>query len=355
MRRVEMKYPHGIVRLFLLIACISLPVHVWAQTEGRPCTSKPVNMSTFYGDMISCSIQDGSPDQYRFSGQAGEAIHIYYDTSQGTSTVTLLDPDGIIIASESGGLNSTISRELTKTGEYAIKFTYLTFGGPGYTFCLERVSPPSPSMPTLSFGQTFEKEISPIGDADYYAFAGYAGDTITASASVLTGNSVYFEAYDPDGIPILSGDSYGAESVSLLHSGIYTIRFRCGWLGSGSYRASLQCAGVCQESNTMLLHDGRFTVQVNWVSPDSDGEGTPIPLTSDSGYFWFFENTNVELLVKIKDGCAVNDYFWFFWGAMTDVAYTITVTDTQTDAVRTYEGAQHVQKSGNDIHAFACP
>jgi hypothetical protein len=247
MRRIEMRKPRSIVKFFPLIACLSIPVQVWAQSEGRPCSSKPVNMSTFYGDMITCQIEAGSDDLYQFYGQAGEVIHIYHYSRQDTATVTLLDPDGIIIASQ-GGLEETISRKLTATGKYTIKFAYRTFSDPYYSFCLERVSPPSCSVPTLNLGQTFENEINPKGDADYYTFAGSAGDTITASASVLTGQTVYFEAYDPDGVPILSGDSYGAASANLLHSGWYTIRFRCGWLGSGSYRASLQCTGVCQDS-----------------------------------------------------------------------------------------------------------
>ena len=52
------------------------------------------------------------------------------------------------------------------------------------------------------------------------------------------------------------------------------------------------------------------------------------------------------------DGRAVNSHYWFFYGAMTDVAYTLTVTDTQTGAVKTYLGPQHVQTSRNDIRAF---
>lgn len=107
---------------------------------------------------------------------------------------------------------------------------------------------------------------------------------------------------------------------------------------------------------TLLLHNGRFTVQVNWLTPTgSSGKGTEVPITSDSGYFWFFENTNVELLVKIHDGCGVNNHYWFFYGALTDVEYTITVTDTVTSEVKTYPGFQHIQTSSNDVNAFACP
>ena len=106
-------------------------------------------------------------------------------------------------------------------------------------------------------------------------------------------------------------------------------------------------------SKILLLNGGRFTVTVDWETPTgSTGQGTAVALTSDSGYFWFFEGTNIELLVKIKDGRAVNGHYWFFYGAMTDVEYTITVTDTVSSTVKTYHGIQHVQTSGNDINAF---
>jgi hypothetical protein len=57
----------------------------------------------------------------------------------------------------------------------------------------------------------------------------------------------------------------------------------------------------------------------------------------------------------MHDGCGVNNHYWFFYGALTDVEYTITVTDTETSAVKTYYGVQHYQTSANDVNAFACP
>ena len=59
-------------------------------------------------------------------------------------------------------------------------------------------------------------------------------------------------------------------------------------------------------------------------------------LTGDSGYFWFFDSTNVELIVKVLNGCSANGYYWVFSGGLTNVGVTITVTDTQGGAVRTY-------------------
>ncbi len=54
------------------------------------------------------------------------------------------------------------------------------------------------------------------------------------------------------------------------------------------------------------------------------------------GSFWFFTSNNVELVVKVVDGRAFNNKFWVFYGALSNVEYTITVTDTVTGNVKTY-------------------
>lgn len=128
----------------------------------------------------------------------------------------------------------------------------------------------------------------------------------------------------------------------------------------GSYGGGDQDAFIAKISRycttgkqNLCLVDNRFFVEVDWSTlSGSSGKGTAVPLTSDGGYFWFFEDTNVELLVKVKDGRAVNGYFWVFWGAMTDVRYTIAIRDTVTGAVKKIEGYQGKQVSGNDIRAF---
>ena len=51
------------------------------------------------------------------------------------------------------------------------------------------------------------------------------------------------------------------------------------------------------------------------------------------------------MVVKVLDGGAVNGKIWFFYGALADVAYTITVRDHLTDSVRTYNNV-HDQPGG---------
>ncbi len=88
----------------------------------------------------------------------------------------------------------------------------------------------------------------------------------------------------------------------------------------------------------LCLNANRFKVNVSWTNPyaSGGGTGTAVALTSDTGYFWFFAATNVELVVKILDGRGVNGHFWFFSGALTDVQYTFTITDTTNGQVKTY-------------------
>ena len=104
----------------------------------------------------------------------------------------------------------------------------------------------------------------------------------------------------------------------------------------------------------LCLNEGRFRVEVFFTRTPS-GPTLPapvVPLTSDTGYFWFFDEVNVELVVKVLDGRSVNGHFWVFYGALSDVEYTVTVTDTQTGTQRTYENLRGSLASVADTSAF---
>ena len=119
-----------------------------------------------------------------------------------------------------------------------------------------------------------------------------------------------------------------------------------------------QSGGACVASSTALcLSNGRFKVTATWQTSTGSGNGTAVDLTSDTGYFWFFAASNVELVVKVLDACALNNQFWVFSGGLTNVAVTLTVTDTKTNAVRTYVNPQSTAYVAvQDTSAFAtCP
>ncbi len=106
--------------------------------------------------------------------------------------------------------------------------------------------------------------------------------------------------------------------------------------------------GLCVEDDrTLCLNDGRFQVQVDWRGfRDRTGVGHAIPFTADTGFFWFFSEDNLEVIIKVLDACGNPDFnrFWVFFAVASNVEYTITVTDTEHGVSRVYP---------NDLGVFA--
>jgi photosystem II stability/assembly factor-like uncharacterized protein len=116
-------------------------------------------------------------------------------------------------------------------------------------------------------------------------------------------------------------------------------------------RAETSCS---PGATTFCLGGGRFRVETSFrasqVSLTSSAH--TLSVSSETGGFWFFDPDNLELVVKVLDGRSVNGKFWVFYGALTNVEYTITVTDTETGATRTYFNPQGQIASVADTSAF---
>jgi ELWxxDGT repeat protein len=112
--------------------------------------------------------------------------------------------------------------------------------------------------------------------------------------------------------------------------------------------------GTCTPgAQRLCLQGGRFAVTAAWTDfQGKTGTGTAVPLTPDTGYFWFFDPANVEVMTKVLDGTGLNGKYWFFYGALSDVSYTLTVTDTRTGAVKTYKNPSGQFGSLGDTGAF---
>jgi len=103
----------------------------------------------------------------------------------------------------------------------------------------------------------------------------------------------------------------------------------------------------------LCLQGGRYAVEATWEDfAGHTGTGTAVPLSGDTGTFWFFAPGNLEVFTKVLDGHAVNGKVWFFYGALSNVEYTLTVTDTATGAVRTYHNPSGRFGSVADTGAF---
>jgi PKD repeat protein len=118
-------------------------------------------------------------------------------------------------------------------------------------------------------------------------------------------------------------------------------------------------ASVCvTDATTLCLNGGRFQVTIDWKKPDATtGQGRGIGLTADSGYFWFFDPSNIESVVKVLNGCAIGGYYWVFAAGLTNVEATLNVVDTQNGTLVQYVNPQGTPFAPvQDTKAFAtCP
>jgi hypothetical protein len=120
----------------------------------------------------------------------------------------------------------------------------------------------------------------------------------------------------------------------------------------------LEAPGTCTAGDaTLCLAGGRFKVQARWkTAQGATGVGHGASLGTDSGRFWFFDDDNTELTVKVLDACDEFGRFWVFASGLTNVETTLTVTDTHTGRTRQYFNPQGKAFAPvQDTNAFACP
>jgi hypothetical protein len=113
-----------------------------------------------------------------------------------------------------------------------------------------------------------------------------------------------------------------------------------------------------QGPTTLCLAQDRFRVTAGWeTSRGNAGAGQAVELTPDTGYFWFFNQENVEMVIKVLNACSFANRFWVFAGGLTDVRVELLVEDTQTGATRPYLNPQGAPfQPIQDTNAFAtCP
>lgn len=119
----------------------------------------------------------------------------------------------------------------------------------------------------------------------------------------------------------------------------------------GSFEATNACVA---DATTLCLNNGRFRVKASWRTSSQQGLAGAVHLTDDSGYFFFFDPTNVEATIKVLDGCVPNDRYWVFASGLTNVRVDLTVTDTKTGQFKTYVNPQGTTFQPKlDTNAFA--
>ncbi len=126
--------------------------------------------------------------------------------------------------------------------------------------------------------------------------------------------------------------------------------------------------GACTPSQNSLCLDSlpgdkRFAAMATFrrdeSSPLSPARAFPLVLLgiSRAGLFWFFQEDNPEILVRVLNGCALNNRYWVFASAGTTVEYSLTVVDSKSNRARQYHNPLGKPSPAIlDTNAFAtCP
>ena len=237
----------------------------------------------------------------------------------------------------------------------------------------------SPHIQPIACGATVNDALTTTGSCiledrtyvDFFSFSGTAGQQVTINLT-----STAFDAYlfllDPTQVPVAQDDDGGGGTNSRIG---FTLTTSGTWYIAvnqfeespvGAYTLSLVCTGgggggggACTpNATTLCLNNGRFRVTATFAtSAGQSGNGMAVPETSDTGMFWFFSANNIEMILKVVNGCALNSRYWVFAGGLTNVAVTMTVTDTANGTFKTYTNPQGVAfQPIQDTDAFAtCP
>ena len=115
--------------------------------------------------------------------------------------------------------------------------------------------------------------------------------------------------------------------------------------------------GPCTPSDTALcLNQGRFRLETKWKNFfGQEGVGHAVPETDDTGSFFWFDPQNIEMGIKVLDGREENDHFWVFYGALTNVEFSLAVKDTETGRCKEYFNPLGTFASVGDTEAFYEP
>jgi hypothetical protein len=116
--------------------------------------------------------------------------------------------------------------------------------------------------------------------------------------------------------------------------------------------AAVAKRGTCVPGGgTLCLLDRRFAVTSSWMNQfnGASGQGSPRSLSDQTGLFSFTDPSVLELVLKVVP---FSDRVAFFYGALSDFEYDLTVTDTVGGTTKTYHNAAGNYCGGLDNSAF---
>jgi len=184
------------------------------------------------------------------------------------------------------------------------------------------------------------------------------GDTITITHTWSGPGVLFFDAGNGD---FDSSGSCGGAYETIGTSSPLDVQVR-GTMGIQIDQ--LDQTTACIKSDTVLCisnneGDARFQLTVDFNHAGAGGSGQASIGTigiTHGGSFWFYSQDNPEILVKVLDGCSINQKFWVFISAGTNVGFNLHLLDTATSAVKNYPNVDGVAAVPvQDTSALPCP
>lgn len=153
------------------------------------------------------------------------------------------------------------------------------------------------------------------------------------------------QAFPRSGVAAVAASA--GESGSMGSAGVDLLRIEALPLEAAGVALPVDGGGHCVPGPQRLcVLDNRFSLEVRFIDPDESNPGVdpekaatvlPSLTTAATGFFWFFSPSNIELAAKVLDGRMLNGRYWLLYGGVSDVEYTLSVTDTVTGVSKLYQ------------------
>ena len=121
-------------------------------------------------------------------------------------------------------------------------------------------------------------------------------------------------------------------------------------------RLAAGAATDCTPSGPALALSGGYTVSMCYeTSAGAVGQARDWGLdSSQSALLYFFDRNNVEVLIKVLDGCGVNGHRWVFVAPVTDLAFNLHVESPAGERWTHRNRLGQTADAAGDTSAFPC-
>ena len=113
----------------------------------------------------------------------------------------------------------------------------------------------------------------------------------------------------------------------------------------------------CEPGGSVVTLGGDYEVAMCFETPSGaqmDASNYHLESTA-SGLLYFFDRDNVEVLVKVLDGCAINGHRWVFVAPVTTLAFSLEITERSTGRRFAHRNPKSLTaETRADTAAFPC-